>query len=248
MESFLRLMKVSLWSLLVLGAASPAMAAKESMTGYLIDKQCLTLCTGVNATETCTPDSVNVFYAPQNHTGWCLLLGKCVKSGYVLMADEPGDDGMHPILLDLAGSQNAVYDFIKGGTVGAKNTFAGKEPFTLVVVEYEETQDGDYGALNVINAIVRDVDDWDSSYYKGGDTYQLICEDASEANLGSNNLCFRSDVVVTEAADMYTIESNGKLEKCCFGNVPYPVPVCVLLFLVLFFSFALYFANFLHFD
>ena len=101
-------------------------------------------------------------------------------------------------ILDLAGSQDAVVSYLIAGTQG---------DFPRATVEYEETLQGEFGVLNAINATIRDT--WDNSHYDGANVHQVICEDVSDADIESNNLCFRSDVVVSELGDTYVIESNG---------------------------------------
>eukprot|EP00977_Amphora_coffeiformis_P007619 scaffold1684_cov214-Amphora_coffeaeformis.AAC.3 len=163
-------------------AALVAKCQAATMTGHIVDKQ-----------------------NPEDHTGWCLLLPSCVASGYVLMSEETDteSDGKHKIILDLAGSQDAVVSYIKAGTNGA---------FPKVVVEYEDelASDGEFGVLNAINATIRDPWwDTDGSYFTGEGTHQVVCVSAADADIDENNLCFRSDVIVSENPNSYVIESNG---------------------------------------
>lgn len=194
---------VTLAFVLLMAAALslPANAEKMSMKGFLVDKQCVNLCETVEEGVPCTPDQTNVFYNPQDHTGWCLLLQVCVDSGFVLMSEEKMQDGRHAVLLDMAASQDAVVSYIQAGTNGA---------FPAVVVEYELAMLGDYGAPQPLSANISDP--WDAdTYFTGAPTHQVVCDDASMADISTNNMCFRADVVVTELADgeSIMIESNG---------------------------------------
>ena len=46
-------------------------------------------------------------------------------------------------------------------------------------------------------------------YFSGAPTTQAVCSKPSDGSIDGNNMCFRSDVVVSEKDDMLVIESNG---------------------------------------
>ena len=82
----------------------------------------------------------------------------------------------------------------------------------MVTVVYEDedffiTSDG----FQVVSASVMDTWPDDASVYSGADTTQEVCADASEADIEINNMCFRSDVLVSksDAKKMFVIESGG---------------------------------------
>ena len=206
---------------LLLAAASLATApiaisaAKVSQTGYIVDNQCVNLCRATTSDTPCTPDKANVFYSPQKHAGWCLLLQVCVDSGYSLVSEHPvGEDGRHSILLELVGneSQAAAVSYIEAGTRGS---------FPKVTVVYEEqfSEVAEDGVLKVSNATIGDP--WDpaiaslvgtdavTDYWSGATTSQMVCREASEASIEGNNYCYRSDVLVTMDGEKIVVESNG---------------------------------------
>ena len=75
--------------------------------------------------------------------------------------------------------------------------------------DFSVTSDGT--APQVVSASVMDTWPDDASVYSGADTTQEVCTDASEADIESNNMCFRSDVQVSksDAKKMFVIESGG---------------------------------------
>jgi hypothetical protein len=46
-------------------------------------------------------------------------------------------------------------------------------------------------------------------YYSGAPTTQAVCNKPSDGSIEKNNMCFRSDVEVSEEDDILVIESNG---------------------------------------
>ena len=179
-----------------------------SVDGYLMDLQCIGLCETAAPFAGCTPDGSNAFYSPQAHTGWCLLLPVCERSGYVLMSEFPvEDDGRHEIVLLLAGeaSQNATVSFIKSGSKGEfpKVTVTYDEELATMDVA-EKISGGTVEVLNVFGATVRDPWEENEEIYSGANTTQMLCEDSTSPDKDTNNMCFRSDVVVS------SYESNGQ--------------------------------------
>ena len=75
--------------------------------------------------------------------------------------------------------------------------------------DFSVTSDG--SAPQVVSASVMDTWHDDAPVYSGADTTQEVCTDASEADIESNNMCFRSDVQVSksDAKKMFIIESGG---------------------------------------
>lgn len=104
-------------------------------------------------------------------------------------------------------SQAAALSYIESGTKG---------PFPIVTVVYEENSTD---PLQVFNATI--VDPWDElafpnsttppKYWSGADTTQQVCQDSSQADVATNNYCFRSDVAVSShpVSGDIVIESNG---------------------------------------
>jgi len=83
-----------------------------------------------------------------------------------------------------------------------------------VVVSYNETSvdlQADADPIpQIFDAVISDPWGDDDDVYSGEDTSQKVCSDASEADIESNNYCFRSDVVVKAGSKgMIVIESNG---------------------------------------
>ena len=193
-------------------ALFPGIAAEMTMmTGYIMDNLCMNNCENAEPFASCTPDGSNAFYNPQDHTGWCLLLSFCVDSGYSLMSEFPTEeDGRHSVLLTLVGdaSQEAALSYIEASTVAQKST--DRLPFPKVTIVYDEelAAAGDNGILQVMNATV--VDPWEGTeYFSGANTTQILCPDSNSPDVEANNLCFRSDVVVSVSDDSFVIESNG---------------------------------------
>lgn len=202
----------SVISLLLLSSMlfSPTVNAESiiSVEGYLMDLQCIGLCEEAAPFAGCTPDGSNAFYSPQAHTGWCKLLPVCEQTGYVLMSEFPVEnDGRHEILFKLAGdaSQNVTASFIRKGT---------KDAFPKVRVTYDEdlaTMDFDVKVgggteefLHVFDATVADPWEGNEEIYSGSATTQMLCDDSSAPDKETNNMCFRSDVMIS------SFESNGQ--------------------------------------
>ena len=61
----------------------------------------------------------------------------------------------------------------------------------------------------VVDVTVTDPWSTDHPAFTGADVTQTICNDASEADIDENNMCFRSDISVTKSEDMFIIESGG---------------------------------------
>jgi hypothetical protein len=152
----------------------------EKVSGYLIDKMCVSTCIGIASDQPCTPDQVNVFFNPQGHTGWCLLMQSCIDSGYVLMSEFPDQDasggaGKHTIILDLHNnaSMPTVLSYIQAGMSGM---------FPLITVEYDETTAQEInGSKHTLGGVtIRDTWDDDSTItrYSGEKTHQVVCKDS----------------------------------------------------------------------
>lgn len=216
----------SVLSLLLLGSmllASTVVNAESlvSVNGYLMDLQCIGLCETAAPFAGCTPDGSNAFYSPQAHTGWCLLLPVCERSGYVLISEFPvEEDGRHEILFKLAGdvSQNSTVTFINAGSKGEfpKVTVTYDEELTTMDVD-EKISGGTVEVLNVFGATVRDPWEENDEIYSGANTTQMLCEDSNSPDKEANNMCFRSDVVLSSYesnGQNYTvIESSGCVSK-----------------------------------
>ena len=223
-------------SLLLLSSMlfSPTVKAESivSVDGFLMDLQCIGLCESAAPFAGCTPDGSNSFYSPQAHTGWCKLLPVCERSGYVLMSEFPvEDDGRHEILFKLAGdaSQNASATFIRAGTNDAfpKVTVTYDEDLTTFDVD-EKVSGGTVEILQVFGANVSDPWEQNEDIYSGAATTQMLCEDSSAPDQETNNMCFRSDVLVSSfesnGANFTVIESSG-----CVSS---PFANCVFLVLL----------------
>ena len=83
-------------------------------------------------------------------------------------------------------------------------------PLVTVATDSDLTLESDGNSvLQVTTASIRDT--WPASAYSGDATTQTVCETASEASIEDNNMCFRSDVMVSsnDNKKMIVIESNG---------------------------------------
>ena len=199
---------------ILLSAAAAAFPVAEGaeLTGYLMDR----LCAGkfnCPVGKCFAPDGTNPWYAPQDHTGWCLLLSVCENSGYMLMSKDPTDaDGKHSIIANFTeSSQAAVVEYIRSD-VSANGEFGVS--FPLVTVVHDEgavsvESDGGGTIVQVTDAVIKDP--WPDDAYDGSETTQTICADVTVANIDVNNMCFRSDVQVSKSdvKSMFIIESNG---------------------------------------
>ena len=192
--------------LLATAAAAVSVANGNVLTGYLMDQYCIGKCDAQNNAEPCNPDLSNSFYTPQDHTGWCLLLSPCNKSGYMLMSADTDANGKHSIIANFSDepSKIAVLEYIT-------NVTAGKEvAMPLVTVVYNDSDATAVGIAQVTgNFIIKDP--WPEEAYTGAATTQTLCETLSAADIDGNNMCFRSDVKVSKAdtKGMFVIESNG---------------------------------------
>lgn len=199
-------------SLLVAAAATSTIFVVEGaeMMGYLMDNRCISLCEDTPADESCTPGNANSFYTLQEHTGGCLLLPVCEQSRYSLISAEPDATGRHSVVLSLSGddAHTSAVDYIT-------KTAKGWTDFPLVSVIYEDDDFSvtTYGtAPQVVDATVQDP--WTGNAaapYTGDATTQKICVNSFDANIDRNNMCFRSDVMVSkdDAKNMIVIESGG---------------------------------------
>eukprot|EP00581_Thalassiosira_minuscula_P009580 CAMPEP_0183704044 /NCGR_PEP_ID=MMETSP0737-20130205/1529_1 /TAXON_ID=385413 /ORGANISM="Thalassiosira miniscula, Strain CCMP1093" /LENGTH=284 /DNA_ID=CAMNT_0025930855 /DNA_START=117 /DNA_END=968 /DNA_ORIENTATION=- len=197
---------------LLLASAAVSVAHGGELTGYLMDKLCVRKCEGKGKEDNCyLPDGSHVYYTPQDHTGWCLLLPPCEQSGYMLVSKETYDDeGRHKIIADFTddASQAAVVEYITNTTGNARVSFplvTVVHPDDAVVV----TSDAGDDVVQVTNAVIKDT--WSEDAYTGAETTQTYCADVTAADIEANNMCFRSDVEVSkaDAKGMYVIESNG---------------------------------------
>ena len=190
--------------------ATAAIAHGAELTGYLMDNLCINLCRGTTGPTPCTPDLTNAFYTPEDHTGWCLLLGGCVNSKYALMSETPDGDGKHTAVLNMTGdaAHAAVVEYIKATTIDTK------AQFPLVKIFYDESDlaTSDDGTTPVLlNATIADPWPLDAPKYSGAATTYKICVKGSDADIDANNMCFRSDVAVSkfDAKNMIVVQSSG---------------------------------------
>lgn len=143
----------------------------------------------------------------------CKLIPNCEESGYTLMSEKSDANGKHTPILSFSGdaAHAAVVDYVK--KTNAKDlTFEKKAHFPLVKVVYDDdnfsvTSDGT--PPQVVDVTVTDPWSTDHPAFTGADVTQTICNDASEADIDENNMCFRSDISVTKSEDMFIIESGG---------------------------------------
>ena len=124
--------------------------------------------------------------------------------GYVLMSEFPvEDDGRHAVVLKLSGeaSQNATVEYIQAGSAGDFPKVTVTYDEALATTEVDETTGAD--VVVAVEATIQD--SWEGGdFYSGAPTTQILCEDSTSPDKEANNLCFRSDVVVS------SFESNGK--------------------------------------
>lgn len=199
---------------LLIGIASSrvADAAPVTMKGWLYDNLCINNCKSTTGATSCTPDGSNAFYTPSMHTGDCLLLPYCIESGHSIMSEDPGEDGRHSVILKLIDAANhTAYEVVKDdGTLTA---------FPMVEVTFDDAQvvstdeDGvpSVASVTSMTTVAPKEDPWAAEpdkYYSGAPTTQAVCAKPSDGN-ADNNMCFRSDVVISAEEDMLVIESNG---------------------------------------
>lgn len=83
-----------------------------------------------------------------------------------------------------------------------------------MVVSYNENSvvlESDADSIpQIFDAVISDPWGDDDDVYSGEDTSQQLCNDASDADIDSNNYCMRSDVKVKAGSNgMIVVESNG---------------------------------------
>mmetsp|Transcript_5126 Transcript_5126/g.9309 ORF Transcript_5126/g.9309 Transcript_5126/m.9309 type:complete len:674 (+) Transcript_5126:116-2137(+) len=197
-------------SLLLAAVAASVAHAETEITGYVMDKQCVYKY-DCEPGVCVAPDGTNPFYGPEEHTPWCLQLLSCKRSGYTIMSTYPTEaDGKHSLIANFTDvpSNKAMLNYIRKIEPSPKR--ATKVPMPLVSVIVAD----DSPIIDNITQISGDViikDPWPESTYNGSATTQTICDSVSNASIEDNNMCFRSDVIVSTAdfKEMFVIESNG---------------------------------------
>eukprot|EP00585_Thalassiosira_rotula_P013165 CAMPEP_0196129828 /NCGR_PEP_ID=MMETSP0910-20130528/414_1 /TAXON_ID=49265 /ORGANISM="Thalassiosira rotula, Strain GSO102" /LENGTH=647 /DNA_ID=CAMNT_0041389023 /DNA_START=267 /DNA_END=2210 /DNA_ORIENTATION=- len=197
-------------SLLLAATAASVAHAETEITGYVMDKQCVYkydcepgVCEA--------PDGSNPFYGPEEHTPFCLQLLSCKRSGYTVMSTYPTEaDGKHSLIANFTDdpSNKAMFNYIR--KIEPSPRRATKMPMPLVSIIVAD----DSPIIDNITQISGDVivkDPWPESAYNGSATTQTVCDSVFDASIEDNNLCFRSDVIVSMAdfKEMFVIESNG---------------------------------------
>lgn len=110
------------------------------------------------------------------------------------------------------GANTTAYELVKNSGITTA--------FPKVEVVFEDSQvvstDADgvpsVSTVTSLTTVAPPMDPWAENpekYYSGAPTTQAVCNKPSDGSIEKNNMCFRSDVEVSEEDDILVIESNG---------------------------------------